>query len=114
MADGRHAADAVELCLSTGRAKALRQARKRFTRKHGRVFLILGILRYVWYSSDKRREPFVKICADPDMQRLTWDAYMNKQLVRADPMAHIRIFFQDPGYLLGIGLAGAAQHVPAE
>jgi len=111
---GREAADAVELCLATGKASALKQARKRFMRQHGRVFLILGIMQYFWYSSDKRRERFVKMCADPDVQRLTWDAYMNKQLVRADPMAHIRIFFKDLGHLLGIGKVETTPQVPAE
>ena len=38
----------------------------------------------------------------PDVQRLTWEAYMNKKLVRADPGAHIRIFFNDLGHLLGL------------
>ncbi len=114
MAAGREAADAVELCLATGKASALKQARKRFMRQHGRVFLILGIMQYFWYSSDKRRERFVKMCADPDVQRLTWDAYMNKALVRADPMAHVRIFFKDLGHLLGIGKLDGTPQVPAE
>jgi geranylgeranyl reductase len=71
-------------------------------KQHGLVFRILGIMQYFWYSSDKRRERFVKMCADPDVQRLTWEAYMNKKLVRADPWAHIRIFFNDLGHLLGL------------
>jgi geranylgeranyl reductase len=41
------------------------------------------------------------MCADPDVQKLTWQAYMNKELVRADPRAHARIFFKDMGHLLG-------------
>ncbi|MGB0515012.1 MAG: geranylgeranyl diphosphate reductase, partial [Wenzhouxiangellaceae bacterium] len=55
-----------------------------------------------WYSSDKRRERFVSICRDPDVQHLTWEAYMHKRLVRAKPMAHVRIFFKDMAHLLGI------------
>ncbi len=27
---------------------------------------------------------------------------MNKELVRSDPMAHVRIFFKDIGHLLGV------------
>jgi len=102
MCGGRVAADAVEELLVTGKAKALATARARFMKKHGMVFWILGIMQYFWYSSDKRRERFVKMCADPDVQKLTWDAYMNKELVRADPLAHIRIFFNDMGHLLGL------------
>ncbi len=99
MLGGRLSADAAVEFLKTGDARALQSARKRFMKAHGRVFWILGIMQYFWYSSDKRRERFVSICRDPDVQRLTWEAYMNKELVRADPMAHVRIFFKDLGHL---------------
>lgn len=101
MAGGRHAADAVEAFLATGKASALRRARRAFMREHGRVFWILGIMQYFWYRNDKRRERFVTICADKDVQQLTWQAYMNKRLVRARPMAHVRIFWKDVRHLLG-------------
>jgi len=99
MLGGRLSGDAAEEFLATGNARALANARKRFMKLHGRVFWILGIMQYFWYSNDKRRESFVKLCRDPDIQRLTWEAYMNKELVRADPMAHVRIFFKDLAHL---------------
>ena len=102
MCTGKFAADAVGKALETGDARALRLARKQFAKAHGRVFFILGILQKFWYSSDKRREKFVKICRDPDVQHLTWEAYMNKKLVRAKPVAHVRIFFKDLAHLVGI------------
>jgi geranylgeranyl reductase len=102
MEGGRLAGDAAESFLLTGDTKALRSARRRFMRAHGRVFLILGIMQWFWYSSDKRRERFVSICADPDVQRLTWESYMNKKLTRKDPMAHVRIFCKDVAHLLGL------------
>jgi geranylgeranyl reductase len=100
MLGGRLAAEAVDEALRSGSARALVQARKRFMKAHGRVFWILGIMQYFWYSSDKRRERFVSICRDPDVQRLTWEAYMNKELPRRDPLAHVRIFFKDLAHLL--------------
>jgi geranylgeranyl reductase len=100
MLGGRLAAEAVDEALRTGDARALGLARKRFMKAHGRVFWILAIMQYFWYASDKRRERFVSICRDPDVQRLTWEAYMNKELVRRDPMAHVRIFFKDLAHLL--------------
>jgi geranylgeranyl reductase len=102
MACARFAARAGDRFLRTHDARALRGARREFMRDHGRVFWILGIMQRFWYSSDKRRERFVSICADPDVQRLTWEAYMNKRLVRARPLAHIRIFFKDLAHLLGL------------
>ena len=102
MYGGRLAADAVEELLQTGNPRALRMARKRFMRAHGKIFLVLGIMQWFWYGGEKRRERFVKICEDRDVQQLTFEAYMNKELVRAKPMAHARIFFKDMAHLLGL------------
>jgi geranylgeranyl reductase len=102
MLGGRLAADAVERFLATGDARALKLARRRFMKAHGRVFWILGIMQRFWYSSDRRRERFVSICRDRDVQHLTWQAYMYKKLVRAKPLAHVRIFFKDLAHLLGL------------
>jgi len=102
MVGGRVAADAVGAFLVTRDARALAKARKSFMKSHGTVFWVLGMMQHFWYRSDKRREGFVKMCADPDVQKLTWQAYMNKELVRADPAAHARIFFKDMGHLLGL------------
>ncbi len=103
MACARMAAEAVAIVLATGNVKALRTARKRFMKAHGKVFLVLGIMQYFWYSSDKRREKFVSICKDKDVQELTWQSYMNKELTRSKPAAQVRIFFKDLGQLVGIG-----------
>jgi geranylgeranyl reductase len=102
MLAGRLAGNAVEAYLETGDAAALKLARKTFMKAHGRVFFILGLLQRFWYSSDKRRERFVSMCADKDVQRLTWESYMNKELVRRDPMAHVRVFLKDTAHLLGM------------
>ncbi len=105
MLGGRLAAEACIEALATGKGRALANARKRFMKEHGRVFFILGILQRFWYSTDKRREAFVKICQDKDVQQLTFDAYMNKRLVRKKPMAHMRIFLKDMAHLLGFAKA---------
>jgi geranylgeranyl reductase len=102
MTGGRLAADATDEFLATGDARALASARKRFMRTHGSVFWILGIMQDYWYTTDQRRERFVTICRDPDVQQLTWDAYMNKELVRARPLAHARIFWKNIAHLTGL------------
>jgi len=102
MLGGRLAADAAEELLVTGDARCLAKARKRFMKDHGKVFWVLGIMQYFWYSSDKRRERFVSMCKDKDVQKLTFDSYMNKELVRAKPFAHVKIFFKDMAHLLGL------------
>ena len=102
MLGGRLAGSAVHDFLLTGDAKALRSARKLFMKEHGRVFFILKIMQHFWYKNDKRRERFVSMCKDKDVQRLTWESYMNKKLTRRDPLAHIKIFLKDTAHLLGL------------
>jgi geranylgeranyl reductase len=105
MYSARLAAGSVDEFLRCGDARVLRQARRRFMREHGRVFWILGMMQWFWYRSDARRERFVSICRDPDVQQLTWQAYLHKRLIRARPAAHARIFLKDMAHLLGLARA---------
>ena len=102
MVSAQMAACAAAKALRTGDARALGAARRDFMRAHGRVFWVLGVMQWFWYSSDRRRERFVSMCRDPDVQQLTFDAYMHKRLVRKRPLAHLRIFFKDLAHLLGL------------
>jgi geranylgeranyl diphosphate/geranylgeranyl-bacteriochlorophyllide a reductase len=95
MASARCVGEAVEKALQTGNPAALKLARKAFMRSHGKVFFALGILQWIWYRNDRLRESFVGLCKDKDVQKLTWESYMNKELVRRDPLAHVRVFFKD-------------------
>ena len=100
MTAGRGAATAVADFLATDNPAALAKARKRFMRAHGQVFWVLGIMQHFWYRNDRRRERFVVMCEDRDVQKLIWPAYMNKQLVYARPLAYARIFAKDMRHLL--------------
>ncbi|MFZ9338044.1 MAG: geranylgeranyl diphosphate reductase, partial [Limnohabitans sp.] len=102
MLGGRLAADAAHELLLSGNPKVLKLARKRFMKDHGTVFWVLGIMQYFWYSTDKRRESFVKMCEDRDVQKITFDSYMNKKLERKKPMAHVKIFLKDMAHLMGM------------
>ncbi len=102
MFGGRLAAEAVHRFLETGEARELAGARKRFMKAHGMVFMVLGIMQYFWYRNDNMRERFVKMCDDPDVQHLTWQSYMHKELVRKKPVAHVKIFFKDLAHLMGL------------
>ncbi|MEO1309343.1 MAG: geranylgeranyl diphosphate reductase [Pseudomonadota bacterium] len=102
MLGGRKAAEGALELLETGDAKALARVRKDYMAEHGKVFFVLGIMQHFWYRNDKRRERFVNICRDKDVQHLTWTAYMEKKLVKAKPMAHMRIFFKDLAHLMGL------------
>ena len=52
-------------------------------------------------KSDERRERFVSLCHDVDVQKLTFDAYMNKKLVHARPLAHLKIGVKNIAHLMG-------------
>ncbi|WP_121630131.1 geranylgeranyl diphosphate reductase [Tropicibacter alexandrii] len=102
MVGGRVAATAAAACLTTGRARDLRLARRLFMREHKMVFRVLASMQNAYYRSDDRRERFVSLCHDIDVQRLTFEAYMNKKLVRARPMAHLRIGLKNLAHLSGL------------
>jgi geranylgeranyl diphosphate/geranylgeranyl-bacteriochlorophyllide a reductase len=101
MASGRLAARAVDQFLRTGNPRLLAGARREFMKEHGRVFRMLGMMQEFWYSNDNRRERFVHICRDRDVQRLTWDSYMNKSMARTSPFVHARIAFKNLAHLAG-------------
>ena len=104
---GRLSADAIKEFLVTGKASALRAPRKRFMKLHGRTFFALGLLQYFWYHSDKRREQFVEMCKDEDVQTLTWQAYTQKKLVKKKKKEHLRVFIKDVAQLLGLSKTAA-------
>ena len=113
MTAGRFAAEAAGTFLDTGDAAVLKTARKRFMKLHGQVFMVLGMMQWFWYRSDNMRERFVKLCEDKDIQQLTWEAYMNKELVKKRPMAHVKIFIKDTGQLLGALFSGKKRDAAA-
>ncbi|MEZ5754665.1 MAG: geranylgeranyl diphosphate reductase [Paracoccaceae bacterium] len=100
MAGGRVAATAAQAALASGRASDLRIARKLFMREHGTVFRVLRSMQDAYYRSDERRERFVSLCHDVDVQKLTFEAYMNKKLVKARPMAHVKIGIKNMAHLM--------------
>jgi geranylgeranyl reductase len=106
MVGGRVAATAASACLASGRVRDLKLARQLFMREHKMVFRVLASMQNAYYKSDDRRERFVSLCHDLDVQRLTFEAYMNKKLVRAHPMAHLRIGLKNLAHLTRLVPAG--------
>ena len=99
MVGGRVAATAAAATLASGRVKDLMLARKLFMKEHKQVFRVLGAMQNAYYRSDERRERFVSLCHDIDVQKLTFEAYMNKKLVKARPMAHLKIGLKNLAHL---------------
>jgi len=99
MVGGRVAAEACMACLASGKVRDLQLARKAFMKEHKMVFKVLRSMQDAYYKSDERRERFVSLCHDVDVQRLTFEAYMNKKLVKARPMAHLKIGLKNLAHL---------------
>ncbi len=102
MLGGRVAATAAQAALASGNAADLKLARKLFMRDNKTVFKVLRTMQDAYYKSDDRRERFVSLCHDIDVQRLTFEAYMNKKLVAARPLAHLKIGVKNVAHLLGL------------
>ena len=102
MIGGEEAAYAINKFLDSNNAKDLTLARKRFMANHKTVFKVLGAMQNAYYKSDERRERFVSLCHDVDVQRLTFEAYMNKKLVNKKPLAHLKIMLKNIAHLSGI------------
>ena len=101
MAGGRFAAEAAERFLATGDARTLQGARASFMKAHGSVFRALGMMQRFWYANDWLRERFVALCGDRDIQRLVWNAYLNKAMTREPPATYMRIAYKNVAQLMG-------------
>ena len=73
---------------------------KRWDKKYGMTYKVLDILQTVFYRSDATREAFVEMCADLDVQRLTFDSYLYKTVVPANPLVQLKITAKTIGSLL--------------
>ena len=73
---------------------------KRWDKAYGLTYKVLDLLQTVFYRSDATREAFVEMCADIDVQRLTFDSYLYKTVVPANPLAQLKITAKTIGSLL--------------
>lgn len=73
---------------------------KRWDRKYGLTYTVLDILQRVFYNSNASREAFVEMCADRDVQKLTFDSYLYKTVVPANPLVQLKITLKTIGSLL--------------
>ncbi|MDX2100335.1 MAG: geranylgeranyl reductase [Leptolyngbyaceae cyanobacterium bins.59] len=105
------AAKSARMCAETivefsnGGQRALTEAElkqyvKRWDRMYGMTYKVLDLLQTVFYRSDATREAFVEMCADLDVQKLTFDSYLYKTVVPANPLTQLKITAKTIGSLL--------------
>ncbi len=102
---GRMCAEAiVELSASATRAPLEKEMKKTYLKKwdktYGATYTVLDILQKVFYTSDAAREAFVEMCADIDVQKLTFDSYLYKTVVPANPLVQLKITAKTIGSLI--------------
>ncbi len=102
MVAGQEAAYAANNFLLSQNVRDLDLARKRFMKKHKTVFKVLGAMQNAYYKSDERRERFVSLCNDVDVQKITFESYMHKKLTKKRPLAHLKIMFKNILHLTGL------------
>ncbi|MEO0516965.1 MAG: geranylgeranyl reductase [Cyanobacteria bacterium P01_A01_bin.116] len=99
----------VELSNSGERALTeteLKTYIKKWDKEYGLTYKVLDILQTVFYRSDASREAFVEMCSDIDVQKLTFDSYLYKTVVPANPITQMKITAKTVGSLLrGYALA---------
>ncbi len=79
---------------------------KQWDKEYGLTYKVLDILQRVFYRSDASREAFVEMCSDIDVQKLTFDSYLYKTVVPANPFTQMKITAKTVGSLLrGYALA---------
>ncbi|MBE9125883.1 MULTISPECIES: geranylgeranyl reductase [unclassified Coleofasciculus] len=73
---------------------------KQWDKKYGMTYKVLDILQTVFYRTDATREAFVEMCSDKDVQKLTFDSYLYKTVVPANPLIQLKITAKTIGSLL--------------
>jgi geranylgeranyl reductase len=82
MKSGEMAARAIAKHLDAPTAANLRRDYDApWWRAYRSTYLFLQFLQRISYNSDLQREIFAAMCDDPDVQRLTFDSYLNKRIV---------------------------------
>ena len=73
---------------------------KRWNKMYGMTYKVLDVLQKVFYRSDATREAFVEMCADKDVQQMTFDSYLYKTVVPANPLVQMKITAKTIGSLI--------------
>ena len=93
MASGRMAAQTLVL-HATDHRTALTKYEKTWQKKYGAMFDFLEWLEEFSYTSNFKRALFVDLCGTRDVQQLTFDSYLFKEMAKMAPGDHLRMAFE--------------------
>ncbi|GAC1304083.1 MAG: geranylgeranyl diphosphate reductase [Vulcanimicrobiaceae bacterium] len=90
MAAGRLAAQTLHAHFGDAKFK-LERYEKNWQKRYGSMFDFLEVLEKYSYRGDKNREFFVDMCATKEVQELTFDSYLFKEMAKVSPAHHARM-----------------------
>jgi geranylgeranyl reductase len=90
MAAGRMAAQTIHAHFTDPKTP-LTAYEKRWQKKYGAMFDFLEVLEKYSYRANKNREWFVDMCDTKDIQELTFDSYLFKEMAKVSPLVHGRM-----------------------
>lgn len=73
---------------------------RQWDQKYWATYKVLDILQSVFYRSNPAREAFVEMCADPYVQKMTFDSYLYKTVVPGNPIDDAKLLVSTIGSLL--------------
>jgi len=73
---------------------------QRWDQKYGMTYRVMDLLQRVFYRSDATREAFVEMCADKDVQKMTFDSYLYKTVAPANPLTQMKVTAKTLGSLM--------------
>ncbi len=91
MKSGQMAAQVLAQHLDAPSAKNLRAYERQWWRTYGTMYSFLRWLEWWGYSNERQMEVFTEMCANRDVQRLTFDSYMHKRMAPAPWLAQLRM-----------------------
>ena len=90
MAAGRLAAQTIHAHFGDAKFK-LERYEKSWQKRYGTMFDFLEVLEKLSYRGDKNREFFVDMCSTKEVQELTFDSYLFKEMAKVTPAHHARM-----------------------
>lgn len=83
MKSGQIAAETLAQHLEAPSAANLRAYERIWWQRYGTMYRFLRWLQRWGYGNERQMEVFTEMCRNPDVQRLTFDSYMHKQMAPA-------------------------------
>lgn len=91
MKSGQYAAQALIEVLPDVSEQALRRYEKRWWQEYGKMYRFLRWLQKWGYGSERQMEVFTDMCRNKDVQRLTFESYMHKNMTPVPWVAQLRM-----------------------